>query len=242
MKNLLRSFSLLLAVVLLASLCACRLQETPQPSDEASAPTVPSEEPTAPVTEKLEPATEPSGETEPYVIDDETFEIFSELDSTYWYIGSDPTITLKDFGLKITLPDGWVDRVEIIRNASQDDLELYIGNSALMLAYDMESADPDIKGSDGYFDWVLCVNGVRKDNYIVVEDFDQNKNCIYLGENRKYRFYFKTTDMHDMDCDTFMILREMMIRKEGQEYYDNLVGDLTCTEEQAREILRVIDE
>ena len=111
-----------------------------------------------------------------------------------------------------------------------------------MLAYDMESADPDIKGSDGYFDWVLCVNGVRKDNYIVVEDFDQNKNCIYLGENRKYRFYFKTTDMHDMDCDTFMILREMMIRKEGQEYYDNLVGDLTSTEEQAREILRVIDE
>ena len=152
----------------LASLCACRLQGTPQPSDEASAPTVPSEEPTAPVTEKPEPATEPSGETEPYVIDDENFEIFSELDSTYWYIGSDPTITLKDFGLKITLPDGWVDRVEIIRNASQDDLELYIGNSALMLAYDMESADPDIKGSDGYFDWVLCVNGVRKDNYIVV--------------------------------------------------------------------------
>ena len=48
--------------------------------------------------------------------------------------------------------------------------------------------------------------------------------------------------MLDMDCDTFMILREMMIRKEGQEYYDNLVGDLTCTEEQAREILRVIDE
>ena len=97
MKNLLRSFSLLLAVVLLASLCACRLQETPQPSDEASAPTVPSEEPTAPVTEKLEPATEPSGETEPYVIDDENFEIFSELDSTYWYIASDPTITLKEF-------------------------------------------------------------------------------------------------------------------------------------------------
>ena len=56
MKNLLRSFSLLLAVVLLASLCACRLQGTPQPSDEASAPTVPSEEPTAPVTEKPEPA------------------------------------------------------------------------------------------------------------------------------------------------------------------------------------------
>lgn len=162
MKNLLRSFSLLLAVVLLASLCACRLQGTPQPSDEASAPTVPSEEPTAPVTEKPESATEPSGETEPYVIDDENFEIFSELDSTYWYIGSDPTITLKDFGLKITLPDGWVDRVEIIRNASQDDLELYIGNSALMLAYDMESADPDIKGSDGYFDWVLCVNEFEK--------------------------------------------------------------------------------
>lgn len=181
MKNLLRSFSLLLAVVLLASLCACRLQETPQPSDEASAPTVPSEEPTAPVTEKLEPATSLPVKRSHTSLTMRTLRFLVNSIRPIGYIGSDPTITLKDFGLKITLPDGWVDRVEIIRNASQDDLELYIGNSALMLAYDMESADPDIKGSDGYFDWVLCVNGVRKDNYIVVEDFDQNKNCIYLG-------------------------------------------------------------
>ena len=37
-----------------------------------------------------------------------------------------------------------------------------------------------------------------------------------------------------------MITREMMIRNQGQEYYDNLVGDLTCTVEQAKKILKVI--
>ena len=52
--------------------------------------------------------------------------------------------------------------------------------------------------------------------------------------------YLSTNEMHDMNCDTFMITREMMIRNQGQEYYDNLVGDLTCTVEQAKKILKVI--
>lgn len=238
------------AVAILASLCACSPQGEPYPSDEimtftptqTSEPTVSAIEETDPLTET---PTDMVEETEPYTIDDEDFELFSEVDLTYWYVGSGQTITLKDFGLEISLPDGWVDRVEIIRNASPDYLDLFIGNSELMQAYEsMDSAEPndhpDIKGTYGYFDWILCVNGIRKDNYDEVERLDHSQYCVYLGENETYRFYFAPTDMHDMNCNTFMITREMMIRKQGQEYYDNLVGDLTCTVEQAKEILKVI--
>lgn len=249
MKKLLQFCLLSLIIVMLVSLCACSLQGESYPLDEiitstpaqTSEPTVSAIEETDRLTEA---PTDVAEETEPYTID-EDFELFSEADSTYWYVGSDQTITLKDFGLEITLPDGWVDRVEIIRNVSPDYLDLFIGNSELMKAYEaMDSAEPkehvDIKGTYGYFDWILCVNGIRKDNYDEVERLDLSQYCVYLGENETYRFYFAPTDMRDMNCNTFMITREMMIRKQGQEYYDNLVGDLTCTAEQAKEILKVI--
>ena len=53
-------------------------------------------------------------------------------------------------------------------------------------------------------------------------------------------FIFSCTDMHDMDCETFLTSRANMIHNQGQEYYDNLVGDLTCTAEQAKEILKIL--
>jgi hypothetical protein len=46
--------------------------------------------------------------------------------------------------------------------------------------------------------------------------------------------------MHDMDCETFFTSRANMIHNRGEEYYDNLVGDLTCTAEQAKEILKIL--
>lgn len=252
MKRSWKCCALLLTVVVLASLPACKPQSEAQPSTEmtASMPTQsPTEESRIPATQEPESLPEaPSDvikETEPYIIDDEDFEVFSELDSTYWYVGSEQTITLEDFGLEITLPDGWADRVEIIRNADPDYLELFIGNSELMRAYEnMDSEEQNdevnIQGSYGYFDWILLVNGIQKDNYDEVEYFEKNEYCIYLGENEKFRFYFATSEMHDMDCDTFMIIRDQMIRDRGQEYYDNLVGDLTCTVEQAKEILKIL--
>lgn len=206
----------LLFAVILIFLYACSPQVKPQPSDEIMIPTpTQTSEPTVSAIEETdfltETLTDVAEETEPYTID-EDFELFSEADSTYWYVGSDQTITLKDFGLEITLPDGWVGRVEIIRNVSQDYLDLFIGNSELMKAYEaMDSAEPkehvDIKGTYGYFDWILCVNGIRKDNYDEVERLDHSQSCVYLGENETYRFYFAPTDMRDMNCNTFMITR-----------------------------------
>ena len=37
-----------------------------------------------------------------------------------------------------------------------------------------------------------------------------------------------------------MTAREIMVHQHGQEFYDELVGDLVCTVEQAKEMLKVI--
>ena len=245
MKKILQSFSLLLAVVLVAFLCACNLQEAPQPLDElqtSASSTAPSEEPTASATEKSEPPTElPSDvteQTEPYVIDDENFEIYHKDDQLYHYIGQDQTVTIKDVGLEIHLPEEWIGRVEIVRNAQPKRIELYIGNVKLMQAY-ADMNHEEIQEAYGWRDWILRVLAIRKADIATLEGLLQSNNIIYLGENNEYQFFFATNDMHG-EGDTFMTAREIMVHQHGQEFYDELVGDLVCTVEEAKEMLKVI--
>ena len=190
MKKLLQFCSLSLTIVMFASLCACNPQGEPYPSDEimTSTPTQTSE-PMVSIPEETKLPTEvPVDSTEPYIIHDENFEVYNEGDQLYHYIGQDQTVTVKDIGLEIHLPEEWVGQVEVIRNACPERTEIYIANVQLMQAYAEMNHD----------------------------------------------------DMHYMDCETFLTCRTNMIHNQGQEYYDNLVGDLTCTVEQAKEILKVI--
>ena len=250
MKKLVQFCSLLLAVSVLPILCACGPQENGLSPDEpmTSVPTqtLP-EESTVFVTEELESSFEvPSqadDETMFLTIDDEEFEIYREDESQrlYHYIGQNQTVIIKDVGLEIKLPEEWVGKVEVIRNARPGYMELFIGNIHLMQAYaDLEPTPVEIQRGLGWYDWVLLVQAVRKDNTATVESLDNSEYRIYLGSNDEYQFYFATSEMHDMNCDTFMIIRDQMIRDRGQEYYDNLVGDLTCTVEQAKDILKVL--
>ena len=77
MKKTLQFGSLALAIVMLASLCACNSRDEPQSSNEllTSAPTqVSAEEPTVFATEETEPPTEAladmTEETESYAVND----------------------------------------------------------------------------------------------------------------------------------------------------------------------------
>lgn len=248
MKKLLRFGSLALAIAMLASLCACNPRDEPQSSDEmlTAAPTqVSAKEPTVPATEETEPPTEAptdmAEETESYTVNDEDFEIYKEDESErlYHYIGQSQTVTIRDVGLEIELPEEWVGRVEVIRNARPEYMELFIGNIRLMEAYaDMGPGHEEIQRGYGWYDWVLFVQAVRKDNTATIEALDQSENRIYLGENDGYQFYFATADMHGED--SFLTARTIMIHNQGQEYYDDLVGDLTCTAEQAKGILKIL--
>ena len=241
MKKLLQFCSLSLTIVMFASLCACNPQGEPYPSDEimTSTPTQTSE-PMVSIPEETKLPTEvPVDSTEPYIIHDENFEVYNEGDQLYHYIGQDQTVTVKDIGLEIHLPEEWVGQVEVIRNACPERTEIYIANVQLMQAY-AEMNHDEIQESYGWLDWILRILAIRKDDTATIEEFDQSEYKICLGESEKYRIYFSCTDMHYMDCETFLPCRTNMIHNQGQEYYDNLVGDLTCTVEQAKEILKVI--
>lgn len=228
------------AVAILASLCACSPQNKPQPAVEMTASTLtPTSAPIVSVTEELDPSVEvPVDETEPYILVDENFEVYNEADQIYHYVGQNEAIMVNDVGLEIHLPDEWVSRVEVIRNASPERTEIYIANVQLMQAY-AEMNHDEIQESYGWLDWVLRILAIRKDDIATIEEFSRSEYQIYLGESEKYRIYFSCTDMHHMDCETFLTCRTNMIHNQGQEYYDNLVGDLTCSVEQAREILKV---
>ena len=80
---------------------------------------------------------------------------------------------------------------------------------------------------------------IRQDDIATLEGLLQSNNIIYLGENNEYQFFFATNDMHG-EGDTFMTAREIMVHQHGQEFYDELVGDLVCTVEEAKEMLKVI--
>ena len=232
---------LLFSVAILASLCACNPQTEPQPPLEmtASTPTQTSESMVS-IPEKTNFPTEvPVDRTEPYIIDDENFEVYNEDDQLYHYIGQNQTVTVKDIGLEIHLPEEWIGQVEVIRNACPERTEIYIANVQLMQAY-AEMNHDEIQESYGWLDWILRILAIRKDDTATIEEFVQSEYKICLGESEKYRIYFSCTDMHYMDCETFLTCRTNMIHNQGQKYYDNLVGDLTCTVEQAKEILKVI--
>lgn len=230
----------LFAVAILASLCACNLQDKPLPSVEMTTSTpTPTSEPMVSIPEETKLPTEmPVDRTEPYIIDDKNFEIYNEVVKAYRYVGSDQTVSLADYGLEVHIPEEWVGQVEVIRNARPGYLELFIANSQLMQAYaDMD--DLEIQQGYGWYDWILLVQAICKEDTVTLADFTNSEYRIYLGENDTYQFYFATSDMHSPG-DTSITARDILIRKQGQAYYDNLVGDLVCTVDQAKEILKII--
>ncbi len=231
MEKLSKLCFLLFAVAILASLCACSPQDEPQPSNE-----IITVNPAQTLGE--ETATSVSDESSPHSIDDVNFEIYNEVAEAYRYIGSDRTVSLADYGLEVHIPEEWVGQVEVIRNAQPGYLELFIANSQLMQAYaDMDHLE--IQQGYGWYDWILLVQAIRKEDTVKLADFINSEYRIYLGENDTYQFYFATSDMHSPG-DTSITARDILIRKQGQEYYDNLIGDLVCTVDQAKEILKVI--
>ena len=182
MKKLLQFCSLSLTIVMFASLCACNPQGEPYPSDEimTSTPTQTSE-PMVSIPEETKLPTEvPVDSTEPYIIHDENFEVYNEGDQLYHYIGQDQTVTVKDIGLEIHLPEEWVGQVEVIRNACPERTEIYIANVQLMQAY-AEMNHDEIQESYGWLDWILRILAIRKDVTATIEEFDQSEYKICLG-------------------------------------------------------------
>ncbi len=85
------------------------------------------------------------------------FAVYNEKDQIYHYIGQGQTVTVKDVGLEIHVPEEWAGRVEVLRNACSDRVEIYIGNIQLMQTYADMNHD-EIQESYGWLDWIFLRN------------------------------------------------------------------------------------
>lgn len=168
----------------------------------------------------------------------ESFELFNEMNHVYRYVGEDKAVTLGDYGLTVDLPEEWAGRVEILYSSTPGYLELYVTNTNLMEAY-AEYEGKEVNQTYAWHDFILFVSSVPKEDKEIVKEYDNNEHRTFLGENEQFRFYYTTADMQDTDCNTFLTERYTLIRDKGQEYYDSLVGNLICTDELAKEIVKV---
>lgn len=182
--------------------------------------------------------TDATGSTAIKETENGSFELFHETDHVYRYVGKDRAVTLEDYGLTVNLPEEWVGRVEILHSSTPGHLELYLANTKLMEAY-AEYEGKKMNQTYAWHDFILFVSSVPKEDKEIVEECDNDQYKTFLGENEQYRFYYTIASRQNTDCNTFLTEQYTFIRDKGQEYYDSLVGDLVCTDELAKEILKV---
>lgn len=214
---------------------------TPQP--EAQDPTM-TPTTTAPATTAAPPVTTaPPETTEPEdgfysdsYMQAQGFEFLYDIASrSVWqYTGENSTISLPHCGLNIALPEGWAGNVSIYwyqYEISPASGHLYIASNAILDAH--HEVTPCV---DYCSDWVDCLLHIW---YGPISEMNEQPGLI--GHNDAFYVCFATPDLFDPECSEELLSRTMLIKQIGQETYDELVGDLVCTQEMAREMITVTE-
>ena len=144
------------------------------------------------------------------------------------------------FDLRLTLPKEWTDRVLVVSDRSYDSCWLYVANARLINAYaDWMGVDRAIQ-TYAWQDDIFLVCAVNKQAHPdPADDFspDSTLRRTLIGETDRTRIYAWVG--HDLEGETFMIIRSQLIDDIGQARYDELVGDLTVEESQLRDYVHV---
>lgn len=228
MKKHLKSVLLITIAAVLVGMCGCTTQKDPDTTENSE---VKATESTTVLTEETE-VIETTETTEKAAFDSEKFEVFD--DYIYRYTGGDGSVTFEDYDLTVQLPEAWIGRVGIFCGDTSG-IDIFLVNIDLMDAY------IEYRGTVAcsWQDYMLHVFSVREDSETHIEELEEDEHAEFLGENEKYRFYYTTASNMNTDCNTFLTERYSMIKDKGQEYYDSLVGDLICTDEMVKEIVKV---
>ena len=230
MKHL-KSVLLITIAAVLVGMYGCTTQKDPDTTENSE---VKATESTTVLTEETEviETTETTETTEKAAFDGERFEVFD--DYIYRYTGGHGSVTFEDYGLTVQLPEAWIGRVEILCS-NLSEMHIYLANIELMDAY----AEYRGTAACAWQDYILHVFSAPKDNEAYIEEIERDEHVVFLSENEKYRFYYTTASNMNTDCNTFLTIRYSLIQDKGQEYYDSLVGDLICTDEMVKEIIKV---
>ena len=215
---------------------------TPQP--EAQDPTV-TPTTTAPATTAAPPVTTaPPETTEP----EDVFYSDSYLraqgfihcgdiytDERVWiYNGESNVISLPHCGLRVTIPEAWMGRVSIYleQHPNSDEARLYIANTKLMETFVSTKVEKD----NPWLDYILNIWWCEEEVSTLYAD-----GCELSGFTDPYYIYFSTANMVYGNGRDGLFWQNSLIHKIGQEAYDELVGDLVCTQEMAREMITVTE-
>ena len=167
-------------------------------------------------------------------------------DVLYLYTGDSPEIELASIGATLTLPESWLDRVYVIQHTSGLDCDtgcVYIVSRAVMQAHkDMvhESTpgwtprwniDPPYVIND-------CIFKIWNDRKPEPEGYSGRNYPTYFDENDHSLFFLITSD-EIMTLSSDVPVHRFLIDYYGQEYCDQLVGDLVVDRETAISMVRI---
>ena len=250
MKNLKRTLAAMLAAALLLTLCGCQREpaevasvptETGDANPSASVTTVPRE--TIPPTEDI---TVPPDETTPagYAWVPAYFESIDEVlqPHSYFYVYTpeedEDSVVFEALGLTLHIPEQWQGNTHITLIAYSESAYIYVTNKALFDRYQQYGTEMwgSVSREYGCFDYMLRIycNGDASSLY------DQY-SPDWLGGNRQFQYTFATNSDRSytgVDSPSLIPIHDLQDAI-GMDAYNELVGDMICTPEQAREIIEL---
>lgn len=257
MKNLKRTLAAMLAAALLLTLCGCQREpaevasvptETGDANPSASVTTVPRE--TNPPTEDVtvpptEDVTVPPDETtrDGYVWVPAYFEPAMEgenFSDCYLYTPAEDeaSIVFEALGLTLHLPEQWQGNTQIALMAYSDSAYISVVSKTLFDRYQQYGTEMwgSVSREYGYFDYMLRIYC-----YPTINDLDAQYFPDWLGGNRQFQYVFTTNSQRTYtgEGDTTLIEIHELRDAIGMDAYNELVGDMICTPEQARKIIEL---
>lgn len=147
----------------------------------------------------------------------------------YLYTGDSREVAFDEIGLTLTVPEAWADQVEVVWSGYLDasDYNVYIVNRRLAEYHGKISRDS----------YAVRIWAVRKNRTTELDprtDWEKSEYSSarkYLGENNEFYFYVITAEM-SWGMDSPMFCKELIVKEKGQDYYDDLVGDLIADPEE----------
>lgn len=231
-------FLVVLSIIMLISAvgCADDGEATPATGQTETTlvtqPTETTEESTEP--EETLPVYDPVAGTEFTVAD--TF----LLTPVYTYSGTDDTIELPGGEITLTLPEGWLERVNVTLHnvGGEDSWYLCVTNKAIMQAHN------DLNDGEGYalnfFDYIFGIYAEKKP-YEYDPVYDEYVDPVICYENEDYVYVIATADTHNPYHSNALRHQASLKSQIGEEGYQELVEDLVVTMDQVLQMLSFAD-
>lgn len=261
-----RKFALLLALVMvLLAGCGTAAAPTTQPETTAAPTADPAPETTAPVMQETQAPTQPTEESTepteseyyalPFAVEEhpEDWKLFNDDRDPhhhhydrYIYTGDKTKEIVLDGVFSLKLPEEWADKVEVLFFRWTDFFTVEVHGKAMAEALEKsreKRTQNAEKGDPFYAIWTIMiqVDAKRLDGTP-----DTRYTIQYRGEpfaeNDEMVIYVDTQDSHEPDYYPVSGLIYEFIVHEGEEAYEEAMGQANCTYEEAVQMIELLIE